>query len=728
MTAQGRRQSLRSEPTVEILQLNAPRDKVRVSIARLLYVAASIAALASALTSTAHARATESASEGTPTGPSSEQEGGHQDIVVVAERSEQSSIDRTTYIVKDNAEARASSALDLLGRVPSVDVSPSGAVRLIGRSGVTILIDGQDVPNANAFLRAMQGSEVAKIEVVTNPSAQFSARGTGGIINIITRRSSGAGLGGSVMAKAGTLGSYELRSSPSWTQGKVSLSGSIGITRGEAKSEIVEERVSVESGEESSRFESEDGRSETDSVNASFRAAVEIAPKQTISLDGLAFDSEGGSFTESDIVEDEVRSEERSSSTSDVSARRIGVNYRREGSRPGGQTSLSASYASYGFSARRQSATGADGGSSVFRLSTDASMQDAIVKADHVRPAGERRLSIGGQFQHHAEDHLQQVSMSMPPAAPVATADEFAGSWAEAEAYLTYQLPFQGSMILAGARIGSRWHDIAGTPGDPAGSTHVFPSLHVERKLGEWLTANLSYSSRIAWPNLALLDPRLRFSDPTTARAGNPHLRPEKTHSVELKLTAKTGRHEADLTSYYQRTRDLLSDLVELEGDVLVSQPVNLGRRASLGTNLNLRGPLARGLRYRVTGYLAHDKFDEPDLSDIDRAGTRYGASLELDYRDGAEGRAGADQIRLAARYTGPSEDGLSRTSSTVSADASWSHAITNRLSAVLTASHFLRSSRTTYFGEDVIIRSSFRPTGPTINLALTYGLSPSGS
>ena len=33
--------------------------------------------------------------------------------------------------------------MDLLGRVPAVDVSPSGAVRLMGRSGVVIQVDGQ---------------------------------------------------------------------------------------------------------------------------------------------------------------------------------------------------------------------------------------------------------------------------------------------------------------------------------------------------------------------------------------------------------------------------------------------------------------------------------------------------------------------------------------------------------------------------------------------------------
>ena len=248
-------------------------------------------------------------------------------------------------------------------------------------------------------------------------------------------------------------------------------------------------------------------------------------------------------------------------------------------------------------------------------------------------------------------------------------------------------------------------------------------SLHIERRLGERLTANLSYSSRIGWPGISLLDPRLRYSDLTTATAGNPQLLPEKTHSVELKLMARAGEHEADVTSYYQRTRDLRSELVALEGDVLVSRPVNVGTRTALGASLNLRGPLARGLSYTVTADLAQERIGGAGLPGADASAARFGASLQLDYRDGTEGRAGADQLRLTARYAGPSATGLSRLSSTMRADASWSHALTDRLSAVLTASHAFKPTRVTSFGQDVISQTSFRAAGPRINLALTYGL-----
>ena len=648
------------------------------------------------------------------------------DILVLAPADKQGSIDRTSYIVKDNPEARASTALDLLGRVPSVDVAPSGQVLLIGRSGVSVQIDGQEVANAHVLLRAMQGSEVARIEVMTNPSAKVSARGTGGVVNIVTRRSSGAGLGGSATISAGRFGSFEERVSPSWTRGKLSLSGSIGVRREGSESESVEEWAAAGDGGDAVRSEDEDGRGRSDSVTATIKSSVEVAPRQTLSLDGMVVRAEGSSRAETEIIEDGARSLRRSRVASETGMQRIAGSWRLEGSRPGGMTSVSASRTSFDLDARRRFVTQESPGGSLFGLSTSLEGSDTVIKADHVRPAGERQLSIGGQWQQNIERSEQQTLTARPGWEPVPTDQAFDGRWSEAAAYATYEFPLLEGTVQAGARLESRWFEIDGVAGDPASRTHIFPSLHVERKLGKRLRANLSYSSRIGWPNLAAFDPRLRFSDPTTARAGNPLLRPEKTHSLEMKLMASGSRHEAELTGYVQRTRDLRSELIHLEDEVLVNRPVNLGTRTSIGGHLNLRGPIVSGLRYTVTAELSRDRISDGGDIPYDEEGIRSGASLQLDYRDGVEGRAGADQVRVTARYSGPSEAGLSRLSSTMRADLSWSHALTDRLASVLTAAHSLKSLVIHSIGQEVVSRASVRAGGPTVSLALTYGLSAS--
>ena len=122
----------------------------------------------------------------------------------------------------------------ILARLPSVTVAPSGAVRLLGAENVVIQVDGQVVSSASldAVLRSLSGSDIEKIEVITNPSAQFAANAGGGVINIITRQRFRLGLSGAVSASVDSLGAYQLNASPTWTRGAWSYGLRAGGRRG----------------------------------------------------------------------------------------------------------------------------------------------------------------------------------------------------------------------------------------------------------------------------------------------------------------------------------------------------------------------------------------------------------------------------------------------------------------------------------------------------------------
>src|SRR6185295_14817461 len=153
---------------------------------------------------------------------------GQDDIVVTAPR-EQSSIDRQTYLVRDTPEARSATTLDILSRLPSVEVQADNSLRLVGAGTATVLIDGRRVNGDPAtVLRNLQGAQIERIEVLTNPGAQFPAQGTGGIVNIVTRRNTQNGLGGSATASGGIYHTYDLRVSPTYGAGNWTFSGNFG--------------------------------------------------------------------------------------------------------------------------------------------------------------------------------------------------------------------------------------------------------------------------------------------------------------------------------------------------------------------------------------------------------------------------------------------------------------------------------------------------------------------
>ena len=128
--------------------------------------------------------------------------------------------------VGESPMAAGSSAADLLKNMPLVNTDPDGKVTVRGREP-RILVDEKPVDlngqQLNDFLESFPGGMIEKVEVMTNPPAQF-ANEPGGVINIVTRKGK-TGTTGRITAFAGTRG--ELGGSVSLNLRKKGLSLSL---------------------------------------------------------------------------------------------------------------------------------------------------------------------------------------------------------------------------------------------------------------------------------------------------------------------------------------------------------------------------------------------------------------------------------------------------------------------------------------------------------------------
>ena len=120
----------------------------------------------------------------------------------------QTSIDRKSYDVTKDLQAQSGAIADALRNLPSVQVDPQGNISLRGDPNVTILIDGKPSSlfqgdNKAQALQSLPADSIARVEVITNPSAEFQTDGSAGIINLITKHSRGVGLTGSMRGTVG---------------------------------------------------------------------------------------------------------------------------------------------------------------------------------------------------------------------------------------------------------------------------------------------------------------------------------------------------------------------------------------------------------------------------------------------------------------------------------------------------------------------------------------------
>jgi len=158
-------------------------------------------------------------------------------VTVTAKRAKvETSIDRRSYSVAKDLNAQTGSVADVLRNIPAVQVDAQGNPSLQGEGNVTVLIDGRPSSQLSGqslagALQAMPADQIDRIEVMTNPPAEFRTEGTGGIINLITKKAKGAGLTGSVRVSAETGSRALATANLGYNSGKLSVTGDLTYKR-----------------------------------------------------------------------------------------------------------------------------------------------------------------------------------------------------------------------------------------------------------------------------------------------------------------------------------------------------------------------------------------------------------------------------------------------------------------------------------------------------------------
>jgi iron complex outermembrane receptor protein len=103
--------------------------------------------------------------------------------------------------------AAGKTAFDILEQSPNITIDRNSNIRMRGKQGVIVMIDGKRTPMSGEdlanFLRSLPANAVEKIEIITNPSSKYDAAGNAGIINIIMKKDKRLGTNGTVTLSGG---------------------------------------------------------------------------------------------------------------------------------------------------------------------------------------------------------------------------------------------------------------------------------------------------------------------------------------------------------------------------------------------------------------------------------------------------------------------------------------------------------------------------------------------
>lgn len=154
--------------------------------------------------------------------------------VTAARKLVRQDIDKLTYDMAHDEQAKTANTLEMLRKVPMVTVDGQDNIRVKGSQAFKIYKNGHPDPslegdNASKILKAMPASTIKKIEVITEPGAKYDAEGTTMIVNIVTKDNSGMqGVAGNVSFSATHNGLVQPGASMTTQAGKLTLSANYG--------------------------------------------------------------------------------------------------------------------------------------------------------------------------------------------------------------------------------------------------------------------------------------------------------------------------------------------------------------------------------------------------------------------------------------------------------------------------------------------------------------------
>ena len=571
-------------------------------------------------------------------------------------------IDRKVFNVDQDLTSTGSTALELMEKLPSVEVDIDGNLSLRGSTQVRLYVDGKpSMLSSSDLLETMPSSMIESVELITNPSAKYSPEGMAGIINIVLKKNNEAGFNGNTSFTVGYPSRNNFTGLLNRRSDKLNLFASYSIMDRIGGFDSESEKHTYFSEDTFNLFQDKWGVSNRKSHT--FKGGLDYTPNQSssISLQGSYSPSERLNFdtiyfdeTSIDGINKYYRLTDSESDQSnwdlDLSAKKdweSGLHLDFITSKSQNTTDkfdlfeetdsvnlnelLSDTYPIY---EQISSASKND----QFESKLDFSFGD--------EDQGKWEWGFGVRHRKMDQDQFidsTYLEINFTDSDSIldnsGLENRFVFEDVVYSAYLTYGKAFGLWSVQAGLRseqVGTE--SSLKTPTDSTYNTDYFklyPTLHLNYKMDESSSIMASYSRRVNRPGFNALNPFPQYSDPYNLRMGNPFLRPEFINSFELGYQKFAKGTTFTSSIYAKDVNDLQRRFVEVDSNnVTTVTRRNLNGSLDLGFEFMISKQVNKAFNFMLSTNVFHSKMDASNLtSDFDESTFGMRSSFNLGWK-----------------------------------------------------------------------------------------------
>ena len=529
----------------------------------------------------------------------------------------ESKMEKIVYNAENDLNEGLDDATDVLRKTPLLSVDLEGNVNLRGSSNIKFLVNGKESTffsgSAADALQMIPAEQVKSVEVITSPTAKYDGEGGAGIINIITQQKQISGFKSTINGSVGTRVNKQ----------------SLNLNYGKEKFGIsVRGRVRYGwplSGEQTyHRFNYADSTTLTKNAQTNgqwigFGGTSEIYydinPYNSIVT---SFQMRGNRQTNQEWADDFLYSSILSENFIDDLAYQINDTVRYTDSK-----NLSLGY-EWTTDYIKQFSNHEDRELRLaFQLGGDVSDQDNYVyqeydastpndtiinkndgspltytyQLDYTHPFMDKHtIEFGAKYVNRNLLNNYNTENSNPTIFQPFEQFDYTQNIAAIYLSTKWQLSKEWAAVVGlraeNTLIKGQWNSKQNdlwvqNEKDPFENeyTTLLPSLILSKKIDMMRSLKASYSKRIYRPGMRYINPNVSYTDTLTLTEGNPQLKPEITHQLEIGYNSFAGKYKGSYYIFAKQTYDLIESNVRLSGNNSITSYDNIGENLSVGFN-----------------------------------------------------------------------------------------------------------------------------------------------
>lgn len=547
-------------------------------------------------------------------------------------------VDKMSYNVAEDEDAKSNTVLDMLRKVPMVTVDGQDNITVNGSSSFKVYVDGMPNvmfnSNPSMVFKSMPATAVKSIEVVTNPGAKYDAEGAGGVLNIIMNKQnpqaaqSMNGYNGTVRASGGNK-SISGGAFISGQQGKLSYSANVMTTYSKPGTTDTEMEITQNNPNGTSQL-----------MTSSNKVTIPFT-MGNLTL-GYQIDSVSALNVTASINSLNIKSNGNSTTTMSGGSYGKGFSYGSSTDMRNSRTSFSGSIDYQRFFNKEHTQS--------LALTYQLNYSPSTVKSDNIFNTTSSIIDLTNRYSENKEkttDHTFQIDYTMPIATgqtlSFGTKLQLRNATSDAKYYkkgvydptssMDYEYKnsilagygeYAGNFGKIGAKAGLRyeqtWQNVEYHLGNgddfKKNYGSLVPSASLQYTIGQGSNLGLTYNMRISRPGITYLNPYVDKTNPTTRTYGNTDLDVEKNHNLALVYNMFTPKLMLNLNLHHNFTDNAIEQYSFYDAQNLLNTTYgNIVRRHQTGLNGYVNWLAAKNTRLFLNGALNYTDLRSNTLS-----------------------------------------------------------------------------------------------------------------